>query len=210
MEAFILGLSSGTTCLAKCGSVLFPYLMNKQSSFKSTSKELGIFLLTRFLIYLLIGGLLGLLGENLFLMNEIYRQFFLGFTSIGLAILLVVQVFFSKRKNCSLSKTKKIKRDKGILKVPLAMGIVSSLNVCPPLLIALTEGATRPTPGSGMLYFSFFFLGTLIYFVPLPFLSLTKKQASLQLIGRYSAGIASIIIFYKGFILLTGGFSHVI
>ena len=89
MEAFILGLSSGTTCVAKCGTVLFPYFMSKQSSFKSTSKELGIFLLTRFLLYLLIGWLLGLLGEKLFITNDPFRQFFLGGTSIGLAILLI-------------------------------------------------------------------------------------------------------------------------
>lgn len=210
MEAFILGLSSGTTCLAKCGSILFPYFMNKQGSVKATGKEMGTFLLIRFLIYMTIGLLAGVIGKNFLQSNVVIRNLLLGTGYISLAILLFYKVFSNKRQKCHLNSQIVLKqKEKRIQYVPMTLAVVSGLNICPPLLIAFTEGAAESSILSGMVYFFLFYLGTTIFFIPVPFLSLVKKNEAVRYIGRYASILIGFIIIYKGLILILKGIFYV-
>ncbi len=67
LEAFLLGLSTGPICLAYCAPVLVPFMLAAEKyTFIRTVRTLSLFLLGRFVGYMIIGLLSGLVGSTLF------------------------------------------------------------------------------------------------------------------------------------------------
>jgi hypothetical protein len=54
----------------------------------------------------------------------------------------------------------------------------------------------------GLWFFFLFFLGTTLYFIPLPFIGFFRRQQVLRVIGKFAAIIAGTLYLYKGIVLL--------
>jgi hypothetical protein len=87
--------------------------------------------------------------------------------------------------------------------IPFIWGLVSSINLCPPLLIAFTQTASSQlSPIQSIFNFFLFFLGTALYFLPIPFLGFFKKNEVLKSIGILSTGLVAAWFLIKGIITI--------
>ena len=204
-EAFILGLSSGSACLATCGMVMFPYFMAGTADMKKIATDLSVFLLTRLIIYFILATLAWYFGQAIF-SNPVVRTIVPGILYIIFAVMLV---WYSIGKNQSRDCPAKIVTTVNNKRlIPLVLGIVNSLGFCPALLIILTKGASQNTITESYAAFLAFFLGSSIWFLPLPLAGRAKKKEVLRTIGILATGLAGMIFFIKGLTTLIGGFTN--
>jgi hypothetical protein len=204
-EAFILGLANGAYCLASCGIVLFPYMLGKQGSIKVSLQVIGTYLSARFITYIIIGYLASLIGKSFFLFDYTWKSIITGGSYIVFSMLLLNNQLLAKKKACKAKESRKF-IDQFHLPgevVPFIWGMVSSINLCPPILLAVTQSASAHMGAlKTMVFFSLFFLGTAIYFVPLPFLGFLKKNELLKTVGKLSSILIGIWFFLKGLYII--------
>lgn len=202
LDSLILGVSSGSACVATCGIVMFPYLMSGSAGTKNITVDLSIFMLARFIVYFILATLSWYFGQALF-SNPVIRNIVPGILYIGLSIMLVYYSISKSRKaNCPAKMFTAINNKKLI---PIILGIVNSLGFCPALFIVLTKGATQNNLMQSYLAFTAFFIGSSIWFLPLPFVGKIKKGDVLKTIGILATGLAGIIFMIKGITILIGG-----
>jgi hypothetical protein len=201
-DSLILGLSSGSACLATCGMVMFPYLMAGSSGVKRIALDLTLFLLTRFLVYFVLATLSWYFGQAFF-SNPVVRNIVPGVLYIVFAVMLV---WYSISKNRNPDCPAKIVQTVNNHRlVPILLGIVNSLGFCPALFIILTKGATQSTLLQSYIAFLAFFIGSSIWFLPLPLAGVITKKEVLKNIGILATGLAGIIFMIKGLTNLIGG-----
>ncbi|HEX7493607.1 MAG TPA: sulfite exporter TauE/SafE family protein [Bacteroidales bacterium] len=201
-DSLILGLSSGSACLATCGMVMFPYLMSGSAGVKRIALDLTLFLMTRFLVYFLLATLSWYFGQAIF-SNTIVRNIVPGILYMVFAVLLV---WYSINKNSNPECPAKIlKTVNNHRLVPILLGIVNSLGFCPALFIILTKGATQGTLIQSYFAFLAFFIGSSLWFLPLPLAGKIRKKSVLRNIGILATGLAGIIFMIKGLTNLIGG-----
>jgi sulfite exporter TauE/SafE len=201
-DSFILGLSSGSACLATCGMVMFPYLMAGSAGVRRIAIDLSLFLFTRLIIYFILATLAWYFGQTLF-SNPVVRNVVPGILYIVFAVMLVWYCI-SKNRNpeCPAKIVKEVNNHR---LVPIFLGIVNSLGFCPALFIILTKGATQGTLFQSYIAFLAFFVGSSIWFFPLPLAGKIKKKEVLKTIGILATGLAGIIFMIKGLTNLIGG-----
>jgi sulfite exporter TauE/SafE len=201
-DSFILGLSSGSACLATCGMVMFPYLMAGEAGVKRIAIDLSIFLLTRLIIYFILSTLAWYFGQALF-SNPIVRNIVPGILYIVFAVMLVWYSISKNRKpGCPAKIIKTVNNHKLI---PVLLGIVNSLGFCPALFIILTKGATQGTLVQSYIAFLAFFIGSSLWFLPLPLAGKIRRKEVIKNIGILATGLAGIIFLIKGLTNLIGG-----
>jgi sulfite exporter TauE/SafE len=201
-ESLILGLSSGSACLATCGMVMFPYLMSGSAGVKRIAFDLMLFLTTRFLVYFILATLSWYFGQALF-SNPVVRNILPGILYIVFAVMLV---WYTVSKNRNPDCPAKIVRTVNNHRlVPILLGVVNSLGFCPALFIILTKGATQGTIVQSYLAFLAFFIGSSVWFLPLPLAGKIKKKEVLRNVGVLATGLAGIIFMIKGLTNLIGG-----
>jgi sulfite exporter TauE/SafE len=88
---------------------------------------------------------------------------------------------------------------------PLTLGLLTGLNLCPPFLLAFTSAVLEGNLWGSLVFFSAFFLGTSLYFVPIPLLGLVKRNGVVRNIGKMAAGVIGAYYLYLGIIILLGG-----
>jgi sulfite exporter TauE/SafE len=201
---FILGLSTGVVCLAYCGPVLVPYLMGEGNNISRNVRSVSLFLSGRLAAYLIIGMLSGIIGTSL-LQPSAIKVVFLGILYILLAVLLIVYGFHRFGEVClgrSPLPFRKSYTGRWSFLLPLTGGFATGLNLCPPFLLAITGAMETGKITDSVLFFLMFFLGTAIYFVPLPFIGFFRKQQVLRIVGKFAAVLAGLIFLYKGIIML--------
>jgi hypothetical protein len=201
-DSFILGLSSGSACLVTCGMVMFPYLMAGSAGVKRIAADLSIFLITRFVVYFILATLAFYFGQTLF-KNQIVRSIVPGILYIGFSIMLVwYSISNSRNKKCPAKIVTTINNQRLI---PLFLGVVNSLGFCPALFIIMTKGETQVTIIQSYIAFLAFFIGSSIWFIPLPLAGKIRKKEVLNTIGILATGLAGIIFMIKGITNLIGG-----
>ncbi len=201
-EAFILGLSSGSACLATCGIVMFPFFMAGSAGMKKIAWDLSVFLLTRLLVYFTLATLSWYFGQAIF-GNPLVRTIVPGILYIMFAIMLV---WYSISKNHNpVCPAKIVNTVNNHRIVPVFLGVVNSLGFCPALFIILTKGATQGTLVQSYLAFIAFFIGSSLWFIPLPLAGRIRKKEVLTKIGILATGLAGIIFMIKGLTNLIGG-----
>lgn len=206
MQGFLLGVANGTSCLALCAPVLIPFLLSEGDNVGHNLATLCKFLGGRLLGYLLFGLLAWAVG-GLLLEAGGSQGLLIGGTYIGLSLLLLVAVFRKKRPAggaCALSQAQTRFRRWPAL-IPVGMGLLAGLKVCPPLLLAFTDAASSGTLGASLLLFATFFLGTSLYFLPLPLLGAFARMPDLRIVGRFAAVIVALYYFFSGVLLFAGG-----
>lgn len=181
VEGFLLGLSTGTSCIMACYPIFLPYLFSKLEGLKNNNIKFLFFTAGRFISYIIVGIILGLAGY--FALKYIPAEFEVYLRRISwiiAGILLIINginLEFSKSKFCL--KTRFISNNKIS---SFFLGFLAGLNLCPPFLAAasrvfgLPKGSPFISMINGGLYFMIFFLGTTIFLIPLMLVGLIKKK----------------------------------
>jgi len=207
LQGFLLGLSTGTTCLAYCAPVLVPYLLGEGKSIRQTAWTLSRFMLGRLLGYLLFAVIASLAGNWLGLLTE-RRETLLGSIYILLAALLFWYGLLQPVAPCAGSalrgRADRLAQSRPAL-LPLLMGLFTGLNLCPPFLLAFAAAGENATLGHSLLFFLSFFVGTALFFLPVPLLGACKNISRLKNIGRLTAAVMAVYYFYTGMLLVWGG-----
>jgi sulfite exporter TauE/SafE len=209
IQGFLLGLSTGPTCLATCAPVVVPVLLGEG---KQTRHNLGLlaqFLSGRLGGYLLL-GLLAWAANRLILENAGPRGLVFGLVYVVLAGLML---FYGATKppaaTCPSSRQGVqawLARWPALL--PVGLGFLTGLNLCPPLLLAFTGAASAGTFFGSATFFGAFFLGTSLYFVPMAFLGTFHHVQALRTIGKLTAVVVAVYYLISGISLLIGGISQ--
>lgn len=206
MHGFLLGLANGTSCLALCAPVLVPFLLNESGDISKNMVTLLKFLGGRLMGYLIF-GLLAWAAGGLLLASGGAEGLLVGGTYVGLSIILLLAVFGKrapKHGACSLVEAKARFR-RWPAPIPVGMGLLAGLRVCPPLLLAFTDAAATGTLAGSLLLSVFFFLGTSLYFLPLPLLGTLSGLPDARIVGRFSSVIVALYYLFSGSLLIAGG-----
>lgn len=179
LQALSLGLSAGLYCTTRCVPTLAPLLLlSPQKGLKTGLGMVCIFLGGRFVAYGLLGFLAGFAGS---LGREIpYSDGFLIVAQVVLGAVMIVQSFYS----CSPGHCPGKKMLFGTKKTIFFAGILNSITLCPPLLLALSLAIEKGNPWQGFLFFIVFFVATSIYIVPVSIAALKFKSRILLRIAR--------------------------
>ncbi|MHC1761648.1 MAG: sulfite exporter TauE/SafE family protein [Negativicutes bacterium] len=207
LQGFLLGLSTGATCLAYCSPVLVPYLLGEGKSIRQTAWTLSQFMLGRLLGYILFAVFAWLAGYYVSTLTD-RREMLTGIVYILLALLMLWYGMLQPIAPCAgrswRDNAAHLIQSQPAL-APLLMGLFTGLNLCPPFLLAFAAAGENPTLGYSLLFFLSFFGGTALFFVPVPLLGACKNVSRLKIIGRLAAAVMSVYYFYAGMLLLLGG-----
>lgn len=208
MQGFLLGLANGATCLAYCAPALVPYLLGEGKNIRQNTFILCQFLTGRLLGYLIFAVVAGLAGHYIRL-SPMNQELLLG---AAYTILSVVMFVYSRTTSPATSCAA---HSLGGLKsqitanypaiMPLLIGFLTGLNLCPPFLLVFAESIGTQTIFQSLLTFFTFFLGTTLYFLPTPFLGIFKSFVPLKSIGKMAAILMSAYYLYTGIVMLIGG-----
>jgi len=202
IDSFILGISTGSACLITCGMVMFPYLMSGSAGVRRITADLSIFLLSRLVVYSILAALSWYFGKAL-LVNQVVKSIVPGILYTGFAGMLIwYAVDRNRQKECPAKFVTTINNRRLI---PIFLGVVNSLGFCPALFLILTKGASEVSLAKSFAAFLAFFVGSSIWFLPLPIAGKFKKQKVLETVGILATGLAGIIFIIKGITSLIGG-----
>ena len=207
MEGFFLGLANGTVCVAYCAPVLVPYMLGKGENTIENYNTLVKFLLGRLLGYMLF-ALLGWVTNEIILQNIVYKELILGLVYIILAVVLFFYGIINSHTFCSVKRAKKYLSKLSFVNskiLPIILGLLTGLNLCPPFLIAFTGAAVSGSITGSMFFFFMFFIATSLYFLPIPLLGMLKHNGELKYVGKMAAVIMSLYYLYMGIKIIQGG-----
>ncbi|MBN2829016.1 MAG: sulfite exporter TauE/SafE family protein, partial [Candidatus Cloacimonetes bacterium] len=131
-EGFLLGLTTGTTCLVTCTPIYLPFIVaEKRSILRNLLKVMEISM-GRFVSYLAFGAAAGYLGGSI---ASLDRTLFTGIAYILITIFMFLSFFrlTRKEKSCHIPKFVNFTRSAFLL------GVFTGINFCPSFLIALSK-----------------------------------------------------------------------
>lgn len=203
IQGFFLGLSSGTVCLFSCAPVLLPYLLGEGKKTGGNFLSLIRFMTGRLLGYLLFGIIAWEAGQTLFKFLPQSGIFF-GAVFIILSLLLAAYGLFNFRTPCAAAAAAK-SIPAGSAFFPVLIGFLTGINLCPPFLMALADSSNTATLLGSTAFFFMFFLGTLPFFLPMPFLGLITRFPQVRMVGKMTAVLMGAYYFYLGAMKCIGG-----
>lgn len=210
-QGFLLGLSSGLTCLASCAPVLLPLLVGVRGGVRHHGVLMGEYLAGRLAGYLCF-GLLVWLGARWMPEGAVEHPAFKGLLYLGMGGLMLlhgVRAFraplqagaaaASHHGACVVSPWRVrmwLARWPSVL--PAALGLLSGLNLCPPFVVALTQGGLAESAGGVILFFGSFFLATALFFVPLPLVGTFSKRPGATHVAAFAGLLVGLFFLYSG------------
>jgi hypothetical protein len=201
----MLGLANGTSCLAFCAPVLVPVLMQQGAGLRRSLVTLLQFLAGRLGGYLLYGVLAWATG-SLLMQATSASSLILATAYVGLAALLLLSALRkpASAERCALGRLRSALAHRPAL-IPLGMGLLAGLKVCPPLLLAFAEASRSATLAGSLLVLATFFVGTSVYFVPVALAGAFGHLAELRIVARFAAVIVAAYYLVLGLLLFLGG-----
>jgi sulfite exporter TauE/SafE len=194
ITGFLAGLSTGLYCLGACLPIFVPLIMAEKKNLQSSFLVIWQFSLGRLTGYLLFGGFIGYLGKviNLAIVNKL-----VGWVTILTGLMLVFYSVGLLRWNTKACKIffKKIK-------IPMLLGFLTGVNVCPPFIASLTYVFGLKDVIRSVLYFLSFFVGTSMYLIPAGFLGFFSQDSWLQKVAKYSGIFIGFYFVWRGYYLL--------
>ena len=184
-EGLLLGLATGTTCLATCGPVYAPYLMQYDRSLPNGLLAVLEMSSGRFISYLIIGAVAGLVGGHV----DFEEKGVLTAAAYSLFSIFLLGTAFRTHRRDHCCRTG---RWATIIDRPLVLGMLTGLNICPPFLLALTKAINGSGAVAGMTLFAAFFAGTSLFLIPLSAFGLLGKQKLFRLVARWGAVAVSV------------------
>jgi hypothetical protein len=137
MEGFLLGLSTGALCISTCAPALLPFLLMEGSRTGINFCYLGEFLLGRLFGYMLFAMAAWIVSGRLIEAAD-YRGTVYGVVFCMLAVWLLYYTFFGAPRRCPANTGGRpllSTKTNGWI-VPLMVGFLTGLNLCPPFLLA--------------------------------------------------------------------------
>ncbi len=198
LSALLLGLSSGIACISVCLPGVVPILLGKRSSVAQSAKFVTIFLSGRWLAYLLAAVLSSILSAAVY--GIVSDRKVMIITQLILGVIMLLFAFGKLSSRCFNPLKHKALRTfakKHEYVLPLIMGFVTSVALCPPFVLMVVQTAGEQSFWRTAALFSLFFVGTLPYFLPVPLVGLSRKNLAFKHIGRYAAIIMCIVYFYN-------------
>jgi hypothetical protein len=210
-QGLLLGLSSGITCLATCAPVIVPLFLGSASSTRGNARLLLEFLGGRLGGYLLF-ALAAWITGRLVLGSGALGARATGMVALGLGALMLAYGILKvsgiqlplpaaaqSHSGCAISslRTRKWLRESPRL-IPAGLGLFSGLNICPPFVVALAQGAVNHSLAGSLLFFACFFAGTSVFFIPVPFIGSFRRQKALVYVGSFSAILVGLCYLYSG------------
>jgi sulfite exporter TauE/SafE len=190
-SGFLAGLSVGVYCIGACLPIFVPLLLSQKRDTKSSFRVVLEFSLGRFLGYLTFGFLVGYLGEKAGI-PLIYQL-------ASLATLLMGAFMVGYSFGLLSWGAKACARYLGPVKIPLLLGFLTGVNLCPPFLASLSYVFDLKNVLRSVFYFAFFFLGTSLYIIPLAFLGVFSQKTVFQKIARISGIFIGLYFVWMGF-----------
>lgn len=207
MKGLLLGLANGPVCIAYCIPALVPFLLGEGKSTSQNTIHLIRFFVGRLTGYLCF-GFLSYFTSKAITDNLHYRNLIFGCSYLIFALLMAIYCFYKPTIACSANVTK------GFFKKHLSgfpnlltiiYGFLTGINLCPPFLLVFTESIQKGTLGGSILFFIMFFVGTSIYFIPIPFIGTLRNRKELLFIGKVASIIMSVYYFYVSFKMIFMG-----
>ncbi len=184
----------GPICLAYCSPVVVPLLTASNSPRLSAgSLTLLMFLTGRFIGYILVGIVVGIIGNNI---HQFASGNLFGIISIILGFTLI---YFSVQKNFPGIKLCGLIRNSNSRNMFLILlGFLTGLNLCPPFLAAIVGATGTGTVTGSIIYFFAFFIGTAIFFPVTIFFGLLSRIDSVRSIASICMMISGAWFTLKG------------
>lgn len=214
-DALALGLASGPTCLAACGPVLIPSLLAGQTGVMPHLRTIAVFLGTRLFGYLLFALVAWEAGAMASLVIKPNPQL-IGVVYVLMAVVLVWYAYVVKRScsgACSTSKPvtigesitelKSVETKKSLAGVAM-LGLLTGLNFCPPFIVAGIRAAERGSLAGALSYFTAFFFGTSIWFLPIAGLGCVARNLALITVARMAMGLVALYYLSLGLYMMLG------
>jgi sulfite exporter TauE/SafE len=186
-EGFILGLSTGISCLATCGPVYAPYLMQYKRNLVKNLLVICELSAGRFLAYLVVGAAAGMIGKHVYFegMDLITAS---GYVLFSVFLLFIAFRTSRRDHHCHIDKIKK----NSFFDRPLLLGLLTGVNICPPFLLALTKAFEGSGPVAGMSLFASFFIGTTLLLLPVSAFGILGSKLEFRKIARWCAVVISL------------------
>jgi len=189
LRAFFLGVSSGLFCVTSCIPFVAPYLVMNRMTLREADISILKFLAGRWVGYLSLGFLLGALGSRF---ETAGFNRWLGLLMVIPALVLLAAAVKSNRSESCAGKSPG-------RATPFWMGLFMGANLCPPFLLSMGDAMRSGSAFRGAFFFSLFFLGTCIYFLPFRFLGLIGRSRPLRVAARASAWVVALLFLFHGF-----------
>jgi len=124
-----------------------------------------------------------------------------------LSIFLALYALTGREHTCAHSRVTALALRMGASPrlLPGLAGLASGLNFCPPFLIALLAASRPGTLQGSVFFFLAFFVGTSLFFIPVPFVGMLRRFPSVRIVGKMAAGIMGLYYAYTGLTMLIGG-----
>lgn len=202
-EALALGFGSGPVCIASCGPVLLPWLGAEPRELRATSRLLALFLGGRLAGYLAFAVVAWAAGLAL-PVDAHTRTLVFGLANFGLAALLGFSAFVPRRTCRRPADEREThlyqigSRDRFRPPAALTLGFLTGLNLCPPFVTAgVRAAAARSLPGA-LMFFTFFFAGTAVWFLPALAVSPLRRFSAVPAVARMTMAALAVYYAYLG------------
>jgi hypothetical protein len=201
VKGFLLGIASGGVCLTYCAPVLVPYLLGEARTVRANLVPVGGFLGGRLAGYMTF-AVLAWLTHSLVIEHLPHQKVIFGIITVGLALLLIVYGFTGRDRHCPAMSADVVAKPgrRGLAIMPVMLGFLTGVNVCPPFLLAFSSAAQLSQLWQSLLFFVAFFVGTSVYVAPLPLVGLAGGCERIRIIGRLAAGVVGLFYLYSGIV----------
>ena len=196
-EALVLGLATGPVCLASCGPVVVPWMLVQPRGLRTHARQLAVFLAAR------LAGYLGFATAIWFAASILSaswrpRPWIFGGVELLLAAGLLVYAAGWPHSSCAATRLSR-KRAPALVQIggfpedhvrPLgavALGFLTGINLCPPFLVAGMRATQLPTLTAALLFFTVFFAGTAVWFMPFLSFCVIRRTPSFLTVARMAA-----------------------
>lgn len=197
-ESLLIGLSTSASCVATCGNVVIGIIMANRQGVGRSFALLGAFMCGRLATYAVIAAVVAVVSVGVGGIGACA----MAVGQILLGLLMLLYAFGRTWRLCVGHRASRrlyaLCRGR-VVAVTAMAGLLSALNVCPPMLslIGSSVGADHVVGR-----FVLFFIGSSVLFLPMPFIGTIRNKAAVGIIGRAVAAIVAIIFIFKGFATL--------
>jgi sulfite exporter TauE/SafE len=207
LQGFLLGLANGTSCVAFCAPIFLPFILGEGRTVRRNFPLLIQFLAGRLGGYLLFGVAAWQMGR--WIQGFASHGIFMGTAYLLLAALLMAYGFSTPKALCAAEGGRVwlswvSARFPSIL--PVLLGLLTGLTLCPPFLAAFADASSRASLADSLAFFAAFFMGTAMFFIPLPFTGLLRRFNPVRIVGRLACAMTGCYYLYKSLILFYAGF----
>jgi sulfite exporter TauE/SafE len=202
-EPLALGFGSGPVCLASCGPVLLPWLGAEPRGWGVTGRLVAIFLSGRLAGYLGFATLAWAAGFAL-PGDWRARTLIFGLANFGLAALLGLSACLPRRSCAAATNARRPRlfqigaSDRFRPPAALTLGFFTGLNLCPPFVAAGVRAAATHSLSSALIFFTLFFVGTSVWFLPSLAVGSLGRFAAVPVVARITMAVLAVYYAYLG------------